>query len=136
LYFVCFFSVAQQLYSSLDCLIFGVSRSHTIRHTRAYPPPRTHTQTWWGSSEREIALSQRHLFTHKTNIGVVSWIRSYNASNQAATELRAPTVIGCLSFSLPKIRKLNTVFRKLYISVLIYKVERRLWVRPLRLNYP
>jgi hypothetical protein len=34
---------------------------------------------------------------------------------------RTVTVVGCPSFNPPEIQKLNTVFRKLYISVLIYK---------------
>jgi hypothetical protein len=51
---------------------------------------------------------------------------------------RALTVVGCPSFNLPKIQKLNTVFWKLYtfISVLIYKGGKALLSLALEIELP
>jgi hypothetical protein len=64
-----YFFVTLNSNSISGCLIDEISRSHTIRHTRARENTHTHTHTQYDSSEPMISSSQGSIPTqHTTNI--------------------------------------------------------------------
>jgi hypothetical protein len=60
-----------------SCLIAEVSRSHTVRSTPGKTP----------RNKRLARDSGYYLYNTKTNIHTLSWIRTHDARNQAASDL-------------------------------------------------
>jgi hypothetical protein len=118
-------SVVQQLYWSLGCFV-EVSRSRTIRHTHTHTHSRTHSHTPGRAPLNERSPRRRGLYFHNRRISMSC--TGFEPATPAIERPqnyalnRTPTMVGCPSFNLPKIQKLNTVLRKMYSSVLIYKV--------------